>query len=470
MKAVCLAAVATLVAVESAQASSSCPQTGAPNERRVCSAAELESVLRSDFAGRVLVPAGARFDMSDPCGAHGEFGNCIAVPRRDIPLHSGVQLIGERGPLASRPLIFTDLKPGDQHYPLFEVVGNDVRVEGLHLRGPEAGSRAGKDAKVDAVRVVEDPAQQLGRRVVIADNELDEWPGAGVSVSGTVREDQASAAYTGPRMRPADAGLVRVERNYIHNNARDSAGYGVEVDGSAYVTIEGNVFDANRHDVTADYRAYKGYIARFNYLLQGGFQYGNGYYGQHFDAHGSGTTQSRKEHHYDGGSAGEYFQIAFNTIRGAQTYGTRPFDHARAAFELRGKPSIGAEFTDNVLVHDSSWDAIRLVAGVSYTPNPYTQPGLNPLLRWTFNLSTEHNHYDADHSQELAAGDFDGDGRTDVFVANGTAWFFSRAGQRPWELLHESTKRTGELAFADIDNDGVTDVLYRDAGRATWAT
>jgi len=51
---------------------------------------------------------------------------------------------------------------------------------------------------------------------------------------------------------------------------------------------------------------------------------------------------------------------------------------------------------------------------------------------------------------------------TDVFIANGTAWFYSRGGKRPWEFLHASTKNIKELGFADIDNDGVTDVLYRD--------
>ena len=51
---------------------------------------------------------------------------------------------------------------------------------------------------------------------------------------------------------------------------------------------------------------------------------------------------------------------------------------------------------------------------------------------------------------------------TDIFIANGTAWFYSRAGKRPWEFLHASTKNIRELGFADIDNDGVTDVLYRD--------
>jgi hypothetical protein len=50
-----------------------------------------------------------------------------------------------------------------------------------------------------------------------------------------------------------------------------------------------------------------------------------------------------------------------------------------------------------------------------------------------------------------------------MFVATGTAWFFSRGGQEAWEFLHASNKLTRELGFADIDNDGITDVLYRDS-------
>jgi hypothetical protein len=79
-----------------------------------------------------------------------------------------------------------------------------------------------------------------------------------------------------------------------------------------------------------------------------------------------------------------------------------------------------------------------------------------------FNFHHAGNRFDTDFSREIASGDFDGDGRTDVFLANGTAWFYSRAGSQPWEFLHASTKRTHELGFADIDNDRRTDVLYRD--------
>jgi hypothetical protein len=103
-------------------------------------------------------------------------------------------------------------------------------------------------------------------------------------------------------------------------------------------------------------------------------------------------------------------------------------------------------------------EAVRLKAG--------SDGSLDEDSPSSFNLRTAGNRYDTDFSTELATGDFDGDGQADVFVANGTAWFFSRAGIGPWEFLRASNKRVGELGFADVTRDGVTDVLYRDPAGA----
>jgi hypothetical protein len=417
---------------------------------KVCrSTRDLIGLLFSDYTGRVIVPRNSDFDL-------GGLG--------DIPLRKGIRLVGERGDLGRRPVLRTRDKRGRA---LFKIASPDVVVEGLHFQGPSADPAEDQE-DVFGIEVCQVPELFAGNPppVLIIDNELNAWPGGALHMFGSVQmiEPDPDPNY-GPRMRTEDAAKVRVERNYIHHNARQGGGYGVVVGrASAYVTVMGNVFDFNRHTVTSSGYAYSGYVARFNYVLAGSYRYGeSGYYARPFDVHGVATTdEDRQARYWYGGAAGEYFEIAHNTIRGGN----------RSAFSLRGRPAKGVDFNANVLAHTSG--AVEFHKGKDTT--------LDESRPSTFNFRASGNRYNTDYSMELATGDFDGDGRSDVFVANGTAWFFSRAGIRPWEFLRASNKRVGELGFADIDNDGVTDVLYRDSegrlgyvksGRAaevTWLT
>ena len=172
-------------------------------------------------------------------------------------------------------------------------------------------------------------------------------------------------------LTPADAGLVRVERNFMHHNARDEGGYGLDVNGGAYVTVMGNVFNFNRHAVAATGMGHSGYVARFNYVLQGGYHEGGswtgGSYNQHFDVHGEGDGGY-------GGPGGTYFEIAFNTVRGDQGYYVT---QTRPAFMQRGIPAEGVDFHDNVLVHGSLSAAVRFKGiglGVWQGHQPWPRP------------------------------------------------------------------------------------------------
>jgi hypothetical protein len=433
---------------------------GALEGRRVSSAEELNAVLRDPtFTGRVIVPSDARFNLT---------GFAFYDP---IPIRSGVQLVGEPGPLGKRPLLYTLDKtasppqPGKgRQYHLFEVMGNDVQVVGLHIRGPwraqdhKKGIDRDKRPYTHGIRVNEDAEQgSSGRNVIIADNEFERWSGAGVTLAGThnahLGEWKKHAEWK--HLNPDDARLVRIVGNYMHENVMDGGGYGVMVNGGAYATVEGNVFDLNRHAVAADGDAYEGYVARFNYVLEGGTKASTDrwpdHYNQHFDVHGD---DSRANGDGYGGWAGEYFDIASNTIRGEQKYGWLGFRATRPAFMLRGKAHKAAYFRDNIVVHDNLDEAVSL-------KKRHSAIGIGEHHD-AFNFAAGGNVFDTDYSKEIAAGDFDGDGRTDVFVATGTAWFYSRAGIRPWEYLRPAGQRIADLAFADIDNDKVADVLWRD--------
>ncbi|HVE67104.1 MAG TPA: VCBS repeat-containing protein [Solirubrobacteraceae bacterium] len=415
---------------------------------------KLIDALCSGFQGTIVVPQTANWRIDGPCPRPEHrltdyHGRAVPAYERAIPIRSNVQLVGERGFLASRPTVYSE--DTSVKRTTFAIVGNNVSVRGIHFDGRKPYNQNSTDAEfVDALTVAEDPETKQGRNILIADNEFEGWSHAGVSLTG-IHGNAMRADYdrSWARLLPSDAGLVRIENNYMHHNTMDGGGYGVVVAGGAYGHIEGNVFDTNRHAVAGTGRAYSGYIARHNYVLQGGVKQ-SGYWNQHFDMHGEPVSGY-------GGSAGYRFEISFNTIRGEQEYScfvtclkTRP------ALMLRGKTLIGAYFNGNVAVHDDLDEAVSLKDSKYSTGIGEDHDD--------FNFHAAGNRFDVDYSTEIAAGDFDGDGRDDVFLANGTAWFYSRAGVREWQYLRPSNKRIHELGLADVDNDGVTDVLWRDGG------
>ena len=210
--------------------------------------------MGSGNSGRIVIPAGADWTL-----------------KGTIPLRSGVQLVGARGPLGERPV----LRQAEDTHPLFTTEGaNDVRIEGLQLIGPRRTKDRFKDSNGDkAIHVQVNPGT-TGHNIRIVDNEIDHWSVA-VGVDGdyqanTNREyDALCESGRCPKLYPKDAGQVRVERNYIHENVAKGGGYGVVVGGGAYATIEANVFEYNNHSIAASGRAFSGYVARYNYVLRG---------------------------------------------------------------------------------------------------------------------------------------------------------------------------------------------------------
>jgi hypothetical protein len=440
-------AVTCWITPAAAQTPTPCPKLQ-PTTITVDSAECLQEALESNFTGTILIPSGATINLT---------GHTTS-----LPVKSGVHIKGTRNGLDPGALIVKNDGPIkiDDTTPetnVFVVSGSDVRIEGLRFQGPASTYKdSEREVKwlVNAIAVTADLSRNFGRNVVIENNSFWFW-------SAAVAVGCKDCGDPEPRMTRDQAGLISVTRNYFHRNAREGLGYGVVV-GSGYVLIEGNLFTHNRHAVAHGGLKTSGYIARYNYILEGGFTEEatlGSYWNQHFDVHGTGPG------HY-GSDAGQYFEIAYNTIRGEQTYAPGPFEQTRPAFMLRGKPTVGASFHDNVVVHNDEGKAVRLKAGCAPNVIP-----CQPLCRTNeaCNLTIGPNLYNTDTSSELAVGDFDGDGRDDIFLANGTGWWYSSAGVTEWQFLRRSPLRIKDLRFGRFDSDAKTDVLFIAGDWYVWS-
>jgi hypothetical protein len=365
----------------------------------------------------------------------------------DLPLEvrARVVLQGTRGERRPGALLHLDDFPFDEEGEaitrLFNVTGSAVQIRNLRLRGPSGATAESGTACRQAwlvlcpgVTAINAPDRYAA---TIANNELFEWHGIAVRVAADDPDSETCGAPSSTR-----SARVRVVGNYIHDNQRTGLGYGVQAGHGAFVFIDGNTFDWNRHAVASDGQPRSGYHAQYNYVLSGGSRYGGtppfykGSYEQHFDMHGTGEDGR-------GGVAGDLVVILGNTVHGEQDYG---LDKTRPAYWLRGRPCGLHSFRDNVVVHEQD-EAVRETNG-----------GEGRVYRLN-------NRYDTDTSWSIAVGDFDRDGRDDLFQATGAAWYYSSGGQTEWRLLQRARRETiDRLRFGDFDGDGDTDVFTASGG------
>jgi hypothetical protein len=307
-------------------------------------------------------------------------------------------------------------------------LGENARVTGLRLRGYNQRDTKFRDDETSAIFT------ERAGGVVVENNEIFGWPKAAVFA----------------QFSPTDGRAVpRISGNFLHHNVQCGRGYGVVVGHGGFANIDRNVFDYNRHDVAGVADDDNGYVAELNFSLTSAptcpGTVGR-YYNQHYDMHGTG------EDGY-GGTAGLRIEVRRNTIRGAQKYYVTK---RRPAFMLRGTPADKAIFAENAVPHGSrlgSRGAVR-VAGTD---------GDGLVKR--HKLVIENNRLCVDTASEVAVGDFNGDGRDDVFQSVGTLWMYAPSGLREWHFLNESKLRLERLGLGDFDGDGKTDVFSHQGGR-----
>jgi hypothetical protein len=356
----------------------------------------------------------------------------LGDPRSIITVPDGVTLMSSRSPTNNGGVLSLSHRVFERNgldKRNMLRLGSSTRVTGLRLQGYNFSDRKDRKDQTSATAIINSSG------VLVDNNEIYGWPNAAVTVSETP---------------DAITETPRITENFLHNNLQCNRGYGVVVSHHGFARIDRNVFSKNRHDVAGHGDPGDGYTAEHNFSLIGGPKCDPGdtfqHYNQHYDMHGEQAKGGT------GGVAGTFMSIRNNTIRGAQTYYQIK---KRPAFWLRGTPQDKAIFSGNAVHSPSSFGrkgAVRLTGAFA------------PALLGT-KLVIKDNDLCLDTAGQVAVGDFNGDGRDDVFQAVGTAWFYSPSGKREWFFLRGSSLRRNRLGLGDFDGDGKTDVFIQSERR-----
>ena len=352
--------------------------------------------------------------------------------------------------------------------PLIEVQGDEARITGLRIWGgdpetcspdpscePWCANPIGEqcpNAKPPVAIRVGTPGGVGGDKLEIDNNDIGAWPWAGVQISGA--ED------------------VTIHHNYFHHVQRTGGGYPVSVGGhdpadyslyGASATIDHNRFQFYRHAVASSGGYVHSYTAHDNLALAKSI-------GRVFDVH-------EWEHPDHAGSAGGFTEVYSNIILPENYY----------SFDVRGVPFDGAFFYLNCTARNEA-SSEPVVGGGSPAPddenvgtvlqrnvteaenvtvgtNSYGQkPSECADLRWCVSSGGESpysylNISDYGLSDGFAFGDFDGNGKTDVFRHTGSAWRVSFDGTGTWVTVKTDSTPLEDLRFGDFCGDQKTDVF-----------
>jgi hypothetical protein len=392
----------------------------------------------------------------------------------------GVDILGDRTAVRAGPRLFTTTFPlrllqiGTPYAP-----SDHVHISGIRLDGGESDDPFSAVGQLPEFGITVFSSQD----VELDHNEIARWREAAVSV----HDDNDDPAFVS-RINRDNADTVWVHDNYIHHNQHPSsnvcgggavgdggghaAGYGVEAADGAYVTIERNVFDWNRHSIAGDGKSGTGYIARDNLILpHGGVHFrcvtssddviaivlnpfagaayiaakaldGDSIYHTHaIDMHAVNTCHNGVfvgdkpdfgDHNC--GPAGEFMDIEFNTI--LYTAGN--------GIHLRGTPKDKMLVQHNVFAHQNR-DGGSLSSGA--------------ILQNESGLQASDNLFGVNTFNDRKLCDFDGDGTSDPFIATGVTWWYaSSVLDGRWVFLNRSPVRVADVTLGDVDGDGRCDM------------
>lgn len=374
---------------------------------------------------------------------------------------------------------------------VFKIIGENVKISGIELIGPYLNSTVGCATNNPTVTY-----PRIGIYVLNADNFeifssiISGWNGAGIKFENSKNG--------------------HVHNNLIHKNEAENLGYGISLKNGSSALIENNEFRKNRHHVAGTGNQdglgnFDSYEIKNNIIdMTSAVSHG-------IDMHAGGNNDPSI---YAGGS----IYIHDNIFKGnASESGC----NTQASIRIRGIPTEFCRIENNsFLDYPLEEKAIRQVNNFgnfsssqnSFGGNPegfyvswsgtedWYRIGTNLSLNFTniklgkfrndgqgsilYTTGTEWKLYDFRNSsgiifkrdepevvansqiqfENLGLGDFNGDGLTDIFRANGQNWFvaYANEGTELWEWTQvgiSSSIKVKDLGFGDFNGDGRTDIL-----------
>ena len=400
----------------------------APADFDFCSFASPACVKAPAQLGTVIkIYSGSDIDLS-------------GVPSLEIP--SGVTIRGGRRGTQFGPLLHKDsaTTTNEATEIMLEIPQSDnVRITGLRLQGTSTTTDQNQ-VLTWGVNVHDNSSTN----VIIDHNDISGWTQDGVRAAGSDQSSDSGCTVDAkgiclqvydPTNRLHNTFVIR---NFIHHNRMQEAGYGVEAYDGGYPFVQGNTFVSNRHAVAGGHGTTNtGYRAWGNLVLSDApLQHGL-FHVQDFDMHG--TNNDSFGVCCFGGLGGDYVDIMGNTFLGTN----------RPNYALRAEPINFSDFRFNVSL-ESSDSAAQIITCAELVCN-----GLN-----NFPINVVGNQFNsADPTNVLAGGDFDGDGKQDLFLATGAAWYYSPQGNAEWRFLNPKIEKIDGFLFGDFDGDGRTDVV-----------
>jgi len=358
-----------------------------------------------------------------------------------------------RGPRSFGPRIFVTDHRGSK--ALFVIRGDNVLFSGFRLEGPTSGIGQRDDILEKGISIWPFASPDPIRHIEISNMEIFNWSGQGIQVGDN--DEQAERG----RLFNTNEGAVHIWNNFFHHNRHGAGnGYGVESAGGAYVLIERNVFDENRHAIAGGSRSstsndYSGYTARDNLILSGGGLHcsDSWYYAfcawlcdcwhtHQIDMHGD-QNEWYSSDNWECGTAGETMIIQRNTV----------LYTAGLAIKIRGNPADKAVVDGGVFSHASRGDAIAQNGNCGIGDNITNPIDVRP-----------NNVFGSHPMDELGSCDFFGDGQEDKFMATGVTWWALSPVTLQWRFLNTMSERLSELQLRKIDVDAVCDIAPRTSG------